>query len=312
MDIVSSSEIEKFHYILRQLRVRDKARENAGKDALCSGDVLNTGDFTFSKSALSARVGDSGDLLLAKRKTDSSERYLVKHAFTHCAVCEYVYSKLCGAMDVKTPQVKLFAISPGEKRKCFKTEYIMGAVYYGDADTNPSLEAMQKSNNWHDYFRCRALEIMFDEVDGIEFILTADGYLYRVDTSEAFPVNRIYPAMFTPYMDLAGINEDIDGSGQTLKEIVKNALMSDDLARFWHADILSNTYQRLRGEYGADALHFLEPLERIQSISGAYIDDFLNTLCYFYPDFIGDYFKRYISAAQSFSAQALLVLKRNG
>ena len=49
--------------------------------------------------------------------------------------------------------------------------------------------------------------------------------------------------------------------------------------------------------------YFLDPFARIQEISDDYIDDFLNTLCYFYPDFIGDYFKRYISALQKQCAE---------
>ena len=39
------------------------------------------------------------------------------------------------------------------------------------------------------------------------------------------------------------------------------------------------------------------------AVGDDYIDDFLNTLCYFYPDFIGDYFKRYISALQKQCAE---------
>ncbi len=35
---------------------------------------------------------------------------------------------------------------------------------------------------------------------------------------------------------------------------------------------------------------FLEPFSRIQEIRNDYIEDFLNTLCYFYPDYIGEFF----------------------
>ena len=52
---------------------------------------------------------------------------------------------------------------------------------------------------------------------------------------------------------------------------------------------------------------FLQPFQRIQEISGAYIDGFLNTLCYFYPDYIGDFFKRYIAALKQQSAEYIRV-----
>ena len=50
---------------------------------------------------------------------------------------------------------------------------------------------------------------------------------------------------------------------------------------------------------------FLRRFVRIQEIRQDYIDNFLNTLCYFYPDFIGEYFKCYISALQKQCADYL-------
>lgn len=47
---------------------------------------------------------------------------------------------------------------------------------------------------------------------------------------------------------------------------------------------------------------------RVQQISNEYIDRILNTLCYFYPDYIGDYYKKYISALQKAAAEFLALV----
>ena len=82
--------------IMRQQRMEYKRKENLSKPPLCADDVVKTTDFVFS--APFEREGDSGKLLLAKRKADRSDRYFVKHAFTDCACNEYVYTKLAQAM----------------------------------------------------------------------------------------------------------------------------------------------------------------------------------------------------------------------
>jgi hypothetical protein len=300
----SKQKMARIHHMLRRLRIQNKQHENVGKPALDSEDVLNTTDFIFFK-ARSKPEGDSGTLFLAKRKTNPDERYLIKHEFADCAVDEYVYAKLCNAMNIRTPQVKLFNIPPEEKRHHFKTEYVMGAVYYDIVSDNPSLAEMRQAPNWHDYFRCRALEGMFNESDGIEFILAKDSYLYRVDTTDAFPLS--------PHvLSLAGVDIDFDGAGITAKETIRQQLLNDDFEQHWHSDTLCEGYQSLCARYGADAQHFLDPFTQIQTIPSTYIDDFLTTLCYFYPDFIGEYFKNYITAIQKFSKDFLQNLKDMG
>jgi hypothetical protein len=289
---------------MKSFRIQDKQRENARKPLLKSDDILYTTDFTFSKIR-TAQEGDSGPLLLAKRKTNPEEQYLVKHAFTDCAANEYIYYKLCNAMNIKTPQVKLFNITEKEERDYFITEYVMAAVYYEAVIDDPPFDSLREASNWYDYFKCQALEIMFGESDGMEFILTKDNYIYRVDTTSAFPVSNYY-------LDSAGVNIALDENGKSTKEIVKETLLNDDLERHWHADLLYKCYQNLRAHHGMDAVHFLTPLKDIQTIPDAYIDDFLNTLCYFYPDFIGEYYKKYIAVLQKLSKRFLYELKDNG
>ena len=72
--------------------------------------------------------GDSGPLLLAKRKQNRAEQYLVKHAYTDCACNEFVYTKLAQAMGYSMPDVLLLRLSPQEKRPYFDTEYLIASA----------------------------------------------------------------------------------------------------------------------------------------------------------------------------------------
>jgi len=123
---------------MKKFRMDNKAIENSGKPKLVSPDVVYTGDFVFAPIKTLNRIGDSGSLLLAKRKSSRSEQYLIKHAYCDCAFNEFAYSKLVQAMGYKMPDMVLFAISPGEKRDYFKTEYIIGAKYLNITDHAPS------------------------------------------------------------------------------------------------------------------------------------------------------------------------------
>ena len=75
---------------MMQLRMESKAKEDQNKPPITSPDVVQTTALLFSKK--SSHVGDSGKLLLAKRKTDRNDRYLVKHEFADCACNKFVYT----------------------------------------------------------------------------------------------------------------------------------------------------------------------------------------------------------------------------
>jgi hypothetical protein len=277
---------------MRRLRVRDKTEENAVKRPLVSSDVVDTKDFVFS--SIRDQEGDSGQLLLAKKKSDRSDRYLVKHAYCDCACNEFVYTKLAQAMGYKMPDAVLFTISPEEKRKYFITEYIIGAKYLNIVDHSPTFSIIRKDAvNWKEYFSFWSLYALTGEGDGIETSLANDGYIYRVDTTDAFPLSEIH-------LSQAGINTEVNGFNP--KEEIKSHLLDMKFENELNNERIEWWLNRLINEHGHECVApFLEPFDRIQTISADYIDDFLNTLCYFYPDFIGDFFKRYISALQQFS-----------
>lgn len=79
-----------FDKYMMQLRMESKEQENQGKPPITSPDVVQTADFVFSQ--IPHQEGDSGRLLLAKRKVDRNDRYLVKHAYTDCACNEFIYT----------------------------------------------------------------------------------------------------------------------------------------------------------------------------------------------------------------------------
>lgn len=284
---------------MRRDRMMDKALENCSKPPLSSSDVVQTSDYIFSPIKPLDRVGDSGPLLLAKLRAGRSQRYLVKHAYTDCAANEFVYTKLAQAMGTKMPDAVLFQISEGEKRRCFKTEYIIGLKYLDMAVENPSYQQIrEQALNWQDYFRFRAMYDMFQEGDTFETPLASDRLIYRVDTTDAFP-------LCDHLLSGAGLNIEME-SGINVKETVRQYTMHLQYDRLWENRDFDYTLHRLVELHGEEGIpYFLEPFALIQEVKNDYIDDFLNTLCYFYPDFIGDYFKLFITTLQKESYKYL-------
>lgn len=297
---LSDYKINRINNMMKNDRLAYKEKENANKPPLISNDVLETADFTFTKFMIE-REGDSGQLLLAKRKTDRSEQYLVKHAFTDCAANEFVYTKLVQAMGYHMPDAKLFRLSSGEKRPYFKTECIIGERFLSLIDDDPSFETIQnQASNWQDLFSFYAMESMFSEGDGIEVVLAADGLLYRIDTASSFAVSNLD-------LDYAGI--DIECQGANINNVVRNSLLSRIFEASLNASFFDRHFKYCKEHYGDVCIEpYLQPFIRVQQISNEYIDGILNTLCYFYPDYIGDYYKKYISALQKAAAGFLTLV----
>lgn len=284
--------------IMRRLRMEDKARENEDKPPLNSPDVMMTGDYVFTPITPRDRIGDSGQLLLAKKKSDRSHRYLIKHEFTDCAANEFVYTKLAQAMGFKMPDAFLFQLSEGEKRRCFKTEYILGTAFLNLVIESPTYEQIrEQAANWQDFFHFRAMYTMCREGDSFEVPIASDGYLYRVDTTDSFILSDDTLAQ-------AGINEVIGNS--VPKENIKKYIEQYDFDNCWQYYNFDAELQRMLQRYGEECRKpYMETFSLIQDVSSDYMDGFLNTLCYFYPDFIGDYFKQFITALQKQSATFL-------
>lgn len=278
----------RFNKFKMQLRMEAKAIENSAKPPSESPDIVQTADYVFSR--IKREEGDSGSLLLATEKCNRKKQYLVKHAYPDCACNEFVYTKLAQAMGYCMADAVLFQISPDEKRSYFQTEYIIGEKYLNVIDPAPTYERIrEQAVNWKHYFAFFALYGITCEGDGVEILLADDNKIYRVDTTDAFPLSA-------RELDVAGINQQIGGSNPYLE--TKKMLLSRDLSQILDVASCNRQLEYCRKKAADCQPYFLEPFARLQDVPNGYIDNFLNTLCYFYPDYIGDYFKRYITAMQ--------------
>lgn len=285
--------------MLKMIRLESQKKNNTGKPELISDDVRKTADFKFTPIRPLNRVGDSGELLLAVNKKDKTERYLIKHEYCDSAANEFVYSKLAHAMGLHIPKSRLFQISEDKNRNCFKSGYTAGAVYLELQDANPSYELIHDcALNWEEYHSFMALYYLFLESDSFEVVLADDGLIYRVDTTDSFSLSEIF-------LSQAGL--DIETPNGNIQEIMKKTLLENHRNRnFWeymHFNALMKNWIEKYGEESKKG--FLYSFREIQGISQEYIDDFINTLCYFYPDFIGDCYSMFIKAAQK-KAQSFL------
>lgn len=282
---------------MMNLRLESKRLENQGKPPIASPDVKQTADFTFSSFDPLPHAGDSGPLLLARQKANRQNQYVVKHACTDCACNEFIYTKLALAMGYTMPEAVLFQLSPTEKRNYFKTEYLIGIQYLDLEIEAPSYtEIREKAANWEEYFSFLGMYAMFGEADSFETPLAKDSKIYRIDTTDAFPIS-------VWQLDDAGINMDINGTNPYV--VRKKQLLSSDFSHILLQSWCDSYFESCREKDEIGISYFLEPFAHIQEIRQDYIDDFLNTLCYFYPDFIGEYFKLYISALQKQCAEYL-------
>lgn len=281
-----------FNRYLMSIRREFKKKENQNKAPLVSQEVVKIGDFEFSK--FSEHKGDSGELLLATRKSNHKDQYLIKHAFTDCACNEFIYTKLTLAMGYPMPEAVLFQPTSEEELSRFETEYIIGERLLNVINAQPSYnEIRELANNWSDYFAFYALYGMMNEGDGVDLLLADDNLIYRIDTTDAFPVSCYQ-------LDIAAVDQVI--SGTNLYHATKAKMLSSNFQNVlnWSAcDWLLEQCLELDSRCKP---YFMEPFARIQEVREDYIDNFLNTLCYFYPDFIGEYFKHYFSALKKQAA----------
>lgn len=270
---------------MMKLRLESKRQENQGKPPIASPDVVQTADFVFS--LLPYCGNDSGQLLLAKRKTSRKEQYLVKHTYSDCAANEFVYTKLTQAMGYRMPDSVLFQLSPGEKRSYFKTEYIIGERYLNFTQrVYSAAQARECAENWSQFFSFQALYSITDEGDKLEVYLADDSQIYRVDTTDAFPLHNMH------YDNVGAL---MVHHFQQQKNMA-SPLANISLLPVFRAEQCDRELKEIEQLYPEGRAHYLEPFAKIQEVSSEYIDDFLNVLCYIYPDCVGDFFKQYLKA----------------
>ena len=109
-------------------------------------------------------------------------------------------------------------------------------------------------------------------------------------------------------MSKAGL--DIDSPNGNLQQLTRKMMLDSLKEDYWEYIQLEKWLADTVEEYGEECRKgFLGPFYEIQGIQESYIDDFLNTLCYFYPDFVGDCYKQFIKAAQKKSHDFLQAVK---
>ncbi len=237
------------------------------------------------------QIGRQRSLLLAQNKRNAKERYLVKHCYTDCACNEFVYTKLAQEMGYSMPDAVLFRLGNDKALERFRTEYVIGERFLNVVEENPSYDVVQETAvNREQYFAFYGLYAMTGEGDGVEILLADDKKIYRVDTTDAFPISN-------RFLDIAGVNFETDGIN--LNAETKRSLLSLNFNKTMSRSNCDFCLKQCLKEDPDCSRRFLEPFERIQQIPQDHIDGFLDTLCYFYPDYIGDFFKLFFPVCKS-------------
>lgn len=262
-----------------------KEQENKNKEIPLSDDILYISNFTLEKFPNS---GDSGDLYLATSKYNLNEKYILKHEYYDCACNEYMYSKIGNKMGIKIAPVKLFVLDDKEKK--FKSDFVCGIKYFENCEpVNFNYIDKNKDyiNNWKDYFRMLCLETLFEEGDGIEVVKYNDE-IYRLDTTDAFTISDFY---------IHPLAYDYNNNGINIREFAnKNILKMTQ----------RNTDLRIsRWKFGIDFClekfgdkyfeYYLDTFKLFEQVTENDIENWANILTFFYPNIIGEYFKRYFN-----------------
>ena len=257
------------------------------KLARSSPDVRNADDFTFEPYAQMRGEGFSGGLLLATRKGNPAEQYVVKHMQCCNAANEYVFSKLAEAVGAKMPKTVLF-MDPSHSG-VFRF-YAVGSRLV-EKQPCPSTELLlAQAHNWQDFYYHITLSILAGEADNVDFLLDTNNLLYRIDAAETFRMVEFY--MFNLVHWKLG-----HPKRQAVEELMAKPL--DDL---WSQLYSGSWLKRFSDEH---APLLLEPLRRMQELPDSYIDEFLSILCCFYPEQVGEYYRRFVREAREMAAKVV-------
>ena len=153
-------------------------------------------------------------------------------------------------------------------------------------DENPDFGTVIKSKNDFDYYSFFTLHKIFLENDLPQIVLADDGYIYRIDCSDAFAIDDMT-------LMSAGINAEKDKNYDT-REL--SSINNHRFGKYWELHDIDRTIQHYIREFGYnEVFQLLQPLYAIQKVRKPYIDKFLNTLCYFYPECVGEYYNEFFA-----------------
>lgn len=280
-------------------RLKNRFLKNQNKPILLSDDVLQIKDYHFKKNLFS-RIGDSGELLFAVNNHNKSEKYIVKHEYIDCACNEFMYSKLGKLLGGNFATVKFFDTLTPPLNTIFTTEDVVGIEYLELESENIKFNDIKdKCKNPEDYFRFLAISKLFFDDDSYEIVLDKKGYIYKIDNSATFCISNY--TLQSVYIDfnfnneINGINMNINIEEFTKKEFIKKLEYYKSQNYINYEDTLSYVKTNYDTKFEK---YFLEPFYKICNLDLNNLDDIINTLCYFYPDYVGDYYKEYIKITQ--------------
>ena len=273
-----------------------KQKENANRKVPISDDILYASDFIFEPYA---NKGDSGLLYLATSKKDKNEKYIIKHEYLDCACNEYMYSKVSNKMGIKTVPVKLFIID--DKQELFKSPFVCGIKYLENCERiggKNILSNKENIKNWQDFFKMCALEVIFDEDDGIE-VVKYNNKIYRIDATGSFILSHF----IIDYLAYDFAKYNINIRDDITNHILKIANVDINNRRnMWK--IYLNSFIK---KYGRTYLpEYLETFNLLDNITDSDIEMWTNILTWFYPNIIGKYYKEYFKKLKS---DAKIILK---
>lgn len=290
MSYKNNAELKLMNQALVNDRLNGRVIANQKKSDLNSNDVLKVEDYEFT-SAPFEKTGNSGNFLIANNKKNSNQKYLVKHEFIDCSCNEFIYSKFGKLLNAKFADVKLFDTLTPPLNSLFKSEDVVGIEYLDLASENIKFSDLNSDcKNKEDYFKYFAIRNLFMDIDSFEIVLDKNGYIYKISNSATFDISNF--SLQSVYIDF---NKEINGININLKEFTKKQFLKT-LEGYKNSNITN--YQRefnyIKNNYGKENIkYFLEPFHILYDLNLNKVDDILNTLSYFYPDYVSDYYKQY-------------------
>lgn len=132
--------------------------------------------------------GFSGELLLATHRF-TNKQYVIKHQFPELACNEFMYYTIGTMLGDNIPETQLINITPNDNNM-FDTKYTVAIRYLQDAVT-PKLNIILNSPALiRQWIISNAISWMLSEDDTLDFLLTKENQLYRIDTASTFELSR--------------------------------------------------------------------------------------------------------------------------
>ena len=277
-------------------RLNNRFLKNKCKPPISNNDILQIDKFDFKNTAFS-KIGDSGKLLLAVNKFNKNEKYIVKHEYIDCACNEFMYSKLGQLLGVKYADTKFFNTLTPPLNSLFTTEDVVGIEYLDIKNDKVNFGTLKdECKNIEDYFKFLAISKLLLDEDSYEIVLDKKEYIYKIDNTATFCLSNY--TLQSIYIDFSA---NIKGMIIDVEEFTKKQFEKKlEYYKLHNFSDYKDTLVHIRTNYDEKYVkYYLQPFQNLYNLKLSKIDNIINTLCYFYPDYVGDYYKKYIEITQN-------------